>query len=206
MAIFDKTDFRRLKYSLEVRIQHETCSTIWGILVPAILNHKSLTGSAEGAKTAKSGCFWRYKYRHMMIVWSTVLHSSLMILFDPFITWFVWSVVEAKYLVISLGLHTTVFPAISAGAIWKSRSTVQDQHLKVKFFTRPLPQKGLPLLTLTCWVKGTSPFVLRNKWTAPYRNGFTASICEIFCDRYQSLHPQDQDYLEKSFLRQAPWT
>ena len=35
-----------------------------------------------------------------------------------------------------------------------------------------------------------------------HRNGFFVSICEIFCHQY----PQDQDYLEKSFLRQAPWT
>ena len=40
MAIFDKTDFWGLKYPLEVRVQHETCSTICGTPVPAILNHK----------------------------------------------------------------------------------------------------------------------------------------------------------------------
>ena len=38
MAIFDKTDFWGLKYPLEVRVQHETCSTICGTPVPAILN------------------------------------------------------------------------------------------------------------------------------------------------------------------------
>ena len=101
------------------------------------------------------------------------------------ITWFVWSVVEAKYLVISLGLHTTVFPAISAGAIWESQywqfvCRSHSNHLRVVFFF---------------WLASGSTEM-----------DFNASICEILCDRYQSNHPQDQNYLEKSFLRQAPWT
>ena len=54
MAIFDKTEVWGLKYPLEVRVQHETCSTICGTPEAAILNHKSSTGSAGGAK---SGCF-----------------------------------------------------------------------------------------------------------------------------------------------------
>ena len=70
MAIFDKTDFWGLKYPLEVRVQHETCSTICGTPVPAILDHKNSTGSAGGAKNSQKwvflkvpniatfGCFW----------------------------------------------------------------------------------------------------------------------------------------------------
>ena len=46
MAIFDKTDFWGLKYPLEVRVQHETCSTICGTPLPAILNPKNSTGLA----------------------------------------------------------------------------------------------------------------------------------------------------------------
>ena len=38
MAIFEKADFWGLKNHLEVRVQHETCSTICGTPVPAILN------------------------------------------------------------------------------------------------------------------------------------------------------------------------
>ena len=101
------------------------------------------------------------------------------------ITWFVWSVVEAKYLVISLGLHTTVFPAISAGAIWESQYW--------QFF---LPKTFKPSESRVF-------FWLASGSTEMY---FNASIFEIFCHRYQSNHPQDQNYLEKSFLRQAPWT
>ena len=55
MAIFDKTDFWGLKYPLEVRVQHETCSTKCGTPVPAILDHKNSIGSA---KIPNFGCFW----------------------------------------------------------------------------------------------------------------------------------------------------
>ena len=50
MAIFDKTDTWGLKYPLEVRVQHETCSTICRTPITAILNPKNLTGSAGGVK------------------------------------------------------------------------------------------------------------------------------------------------------------
>ena len=54
MAIFDKTDFWGLKYPLEVRVQHETCSTICGTPVPAILNHKNSHGLAGGARKGQN--------------------------------------------------------------------------------------------------------------------------------------------------------
>ena len=57
MAIFDKTDFWGLKYPLEVRVQHETCGTICGAPVPAILNPKNST-LLEGSKTAQSRYVW----------------------------------------------------------------------------------------------------------------------------------------------------
>ena len=57
MAIFEKADYWGLKDPLEVRVQHETCSSICGTPVPAILNHKISTGLAGGAKTAKIGYF-----------------------------------------------------------------------------------------------------------------------------------------------------
>ena len=57
MAIFDKTECWGLEYPLEVRVQHETCSTIGGTPVPAILNHKNLTGSVGGAKNSLLGVF-----------------------------------------------------------------------------------------------------------------------------------------------------
>ena len=57
MAIFEKADYWGLKDPLEVRVQHETCSSICGTPVPAILNHKNSTGLAGGAKTAKIGYF-----------------------------------------------------------------------------------------------------------------------------------------------------
>ena len=39
-----------LKYPQEVRVQHETCSTICGTPVQAILDQKNLTGLAGGVK------------------------------------------------------------------------------------------------------------------------------------------------------------
>ena len=54
VAIFDKTDFWGLKYPLEVRIQHETCSTKYGTPVPAILDHKNSTGSAGEARESQN--------------------------------------------------------------------------------------------------------------------------------------------------------
>jgi len=57
MAIFDKTDFWGLKHPLEVRVQSETCSTICGTPVPAILNPKNSTGLAGGAKKSQNWVF-----------------------------------------------------------------------------------------------------------------------------------------------------
>ena len=54
MAIFDKTDFLDLKYPPEVRVEPKTCSSICGTPVPAILNHKSSTGSAGGAREGQN--------------------------------------------------------------------------------------------------------------------------------------------------------
>ena len=54
MAIFDKTDFWGLKYPPEVRVQHETCSTLCGTPVPAILNHRIATGSAGRAREGQN--------------------------------------------------------------------------------------------------------------------------------------------------------
>ena len=39
-----------LKYAPEMRIQHETCSTICGTHVQAILNQKKVTGLAGGVR------------------------------------------------------------------------------------------------------------------------------------------------------------
>ena len=41
------------KYPPEVRVQHETCSTICGTPVQAILDQKNLTGLAGGSKKVK---------------------------------------------------------------------------------------------------------------------------------------------------------
>ena len=57
MAIFEKADYWGLKDPLEVRVQHETCSTICGTPFPAILNQKNLTGSAGGAKNSQNWVF-----------------------------------------------------------------------------------------------------------------------------------------------------
>ena len=54
MAIFEKADYWGLKDPLEVRVQHETCSTMCGTPFPAILNQKKLTGPAGGAKNSKN--------------------------------------------------------------------------------------------------------------------------------------------------------
>ena len=48
-----------LKYPQEVRVQHETCSTISGTPVQAILDQKNLTGLAGGVKKrSKYGPEW----------------------------------------------------------------------------------------------------------------------------------------------------
>ena len=54
---FDKADFWGLKYPLEVRVLHETCSTICRTPVPAILNPKNSTRSAGGAKNSQNWVF-----------------------------------------------------------------------------------------------------------------------------------------------------
>ena len=54
-----KTDFCGLKDHLEVRVQHETCSTICTTPVPAILNHKNSPGLAGGTKNSPT---WLYLY------------------------------------------------------------------------------------------------------------------------------------------------
>ena len=43
-----------LKYPPEVRVRHETCSTICGTHVQAILDQKNLTGSAGGAREGQN--------------------------------------------------------------------------------------------------------------------------------------------------------
>ena len=43
-----------LKYPQEVRVQHETCSTICGTPEQAILDQKNLTGSAGGAREGQN--------------------------------------------------------------------------------------------------------------------------------------------------------
>ena len=45
-----KSDFRGPKIPPEVRVRHETCSTICGTPVQAILDQKSLTRLAEGVR------------------------------------------------------------------------------------------------------------------------------------------------------------
>ena len=55
MAIFEKPGYWGLKDPLEVRVQHETCSTICGTPFPAILNNKKSTGLAGGAKNSQNG-------------------------------------------------------------------------------------------------------------------------------------------------------
>ena len=43
-----------LKYPPEVRVQHETCSTICGTHVQAILDQKNLTGLAGGVREGQN--------------------------------------------------------------------------------------------------------------------------------------------------------
>ena len=43
-----------LKYPPEVRVQHETCSTICGTRVQAILDQKNLTGLAGGVREGQN--------------------------------------------------------------------------------------------------------------------------------------------------------
>ena len=43
-----------LKYPQEVRVQHETCSTICGTPVQAILDQKNLTGLAGGVREGQN--------------------------------------------------------------------------------------------------------------------------------------------------------
>ena len=67
-TIFDKTDFWGLKYPLDMRVQHETCSTICGTPVLAILNLKAEGGAKnsqirvffEGINIATFGCFFSF--------------------------------------------------------------------------------------------------------------------------------------------------
>ena len=49
-----KSDFRGPKIPPEVRVRHETCSTICGTPVQAILDQKNLTGSAGGAREGRN--------------------------------------------------------------------------------------------------------------------------------------------------------
>ena len=46
-----------LKYPQEVRVQHETCSTICGTPVQAILDQKNLTGLAGGVREGQNNAF-----------------------------------------------------------------------------------------------------------------------------------------------------
>ena len=45
-----KSDFRGPKIRPEVRVRHETCSTICGTPLQAILDQKKLTGLAGGVR------------------------------------------------------------------------------------------------------------------------------------------------------------
>ena len=54
MAIFDKTDFLDLKYTPEVQVEPKTFIAIFRTPVPAILNHKNLTGLAGGAREGQN--------------------------------------------------------------------------------------------------------------------------------------------------------
>ena len=54
MAIFAEIDFRGLKYPPEVLVELNTCSAICGTHVHTILNHKDLTGSAEGVREGQN--------------------------------------------------------------------------------------------------------------------------------------------------------
>ena len=49
-----KSDFRGSKYPPEVRVRHETCSTICGTHVQAILDQKNLTGLAGGVREGQN--------------------------------------------------------------------------------------------------------------------------------------------------------
>ena len=51
---FDKIDFSGLKYPPEVLAELKTCSTICGTHAQTILNHKDLTGSAEGVREGQN--------------------------------------------------------------------------------------------------------------------------------------------------------
>ena len=46
-----------LKYPPEVRVRHETCSTICGTHVQAILDQKNLTGLAGGVREGQNNAF-----------------------------------------------------------------------------------------------------------------------------------------------------
>ena len=46
--------FEGLKYPQEVQVQHETCSTICGTPVQAMLDQKNLTGMAGGAREGQN--------------------------------------------------------------------------------------------------------------------------------------------------------
>ena len=49
-----KSDFRGPKIPPEVRVQHETCITICGTLLQAILDQKNLTGLAGGVREGQN--------------------------------------------------------------------------------------------------------------------------------------------------------
>ena len=77
MDIFEKADYLGLKDPLEVWVHYETCSTICGIAVPAILNHKNSTGSAGGAREGQN---MAHKYDPIMYVYYVYLPSSRLLL------------------------------------------------------------------------------------------------------------------------------
>ena len=52
-----KSDFRGSKIPPEVRVRHETCSTICGTHVQAILDQKNLTGLAGGVREGQNNAF-----------------------------------------------------------------------------------------------------------------------------------------------------
>ena len=51
---WEKNDFWGRKYPSEVRVEHQTCNTICGTPVPAILNHKNSTGFAGGTSEGQN--------------------------------------------------------------------------------------------------------------------------------------------------------
>ena len=80
MPIFYNTDFWGLKYPLEVRVQHKTCSTICKTTVPAILNHKNSTRLAGEAKNSQNWVFLKVQIKPILAVFGPISSSSFFII------------------------------------------------------------------------------------------------------------------------------